>query len=1822
MVLKIGSGATRMSYSKEGNLERIMSDSSMAAQIAKEEIMPNYEEYLMLLQEKNRLVKKLKEKDKKQIVLEKREKGFSLYVNGANARCKPRPKVNQISPNQYRPKTRQAKTAGDQPRLLGINPADLYLIQQEEAKQNASRERVKTAPIKGRRNWAVRSIDIQTARGVKERLKAPRELTGNYEDDFESDGSEEGSERSEVVRSMAVSLDGEIDSEEEIQIDAGKFTSHPERKLNKRQPMTNKKRFKSKYLRRKAEIENNNNNHCDDGEDGDQLIMNLTDVRKLRQSLERNASIRRSLAHEVSSSSLPKLSPASGHNCATYGRFRPQESEEESAIAEEPEEEIEEDLTPAMGSLKLSAEENLLKPGDTIVLELATSHNMKVQKNLSVARKPLVDELDTSRLQNHMKTPVVEALPTQTGDQELKGKSLRKVSRPLSGCKKSSRGENVKQDTQSEAQAVLEALRAENSRVSQYSQGRADTPRQHTQNEDRDTGELPLSARERRRLKTPRSPQCGSSAQFPVPLPPDGPEATPTQTLPLKASPSQSVASQNCNHSLLTDDQLSRITDQISAMKPRQQKSLVKMLGKLEQSLSHSTQTTSPSRSSTSVITPTQHSPKELRLEILSTWGDPDRVGLTEIQLFDPQGQLISVPPDQLSAQGVSGSRGQLSCLVNNKCKTNKERNMWSCKYGGNSCVSICVKLSHAHTGQGLEVSKIKIWNYNKSINDLSTGVRGCRVFLEEQLVFEGELEKGCGNQVFDYSTTIPVTSRPSPLASRHESPLGTNPNTISNNHIHDNSVGLSTKPEHHSQRASPKPVTSPNIPLLPKTTRRSISPSPNRENKRTFPRFRDSPSSSGSSSGEVKISTKVASPCVSQEDLTQRSKTRTLNHSSDGTPLHRPVVTSQPSSPESDHCQQDQLKCRRGSGSKSPRKSKRMAAKLTGHVSSELEGSKSYLDSLDARPPRPPDCKAEDRARCPSVQDIPRPKASEDSLFAVPKLGQLPKSEDDDAQSVPSWLRKEEIDDYFDNPPGNCRVSRVGVAHPPSQSRQELLDWDDEISADWPTPGVDHLSTVFDDGLTETKPKSPLIAEASEVLDECTPMQRIQKNRARWRDNQQKKLEESWGSLNLFNHSHRGRLSIDMTDDVLDEYLVPSKKSSAKPAKATPKAPEPALDEEDFMIPELPYGRNLEINIQTTWGDKHYVGLTGIEIFSHTGDPVQVSKIIADPLDINVLPGYGKDPRVVANLVDGVNRTRDDIHMWLAPFTSSRNHYIHVTFEKPCRVAMIRVWNYNKSRIHSYRGAKDVVMKLDGCVIFKGEIARACGGIEGGTEAFGDTILFSVDEGILEAVSKHDSAFEGNGFSDDDVEDDVPFERPPTADSGKDERPFTRASGLLKPTKSEEETTRPQTSMVTMEGNVLVYKGQKLELNFTSTWGDLHYLGLTGLEVVGKDGEALPVTLRKLKAKPQDVRSLPGHEDDDRTLDKLIDGTNITVSDEHMWLIPFTDGHNHTLTVDFGQKVLIAGLRIWNYNKSPEDTYRGAKIVHVKVDGRLVSPPDGYLIRKGPGNCYFDYAQEISFSPEQKTDTSQQSSSVPASLSPGSSVDVPSQEYEAVQMPCGFIYQFHLLSTWGDPYYIGLNGLEFYDGQFNHIPLAENNIAAYPDSVNVLDNVKNDVRTPDKLIDGWNDSMDGRHMWIAPVLPHVVNRVYVIFDQPTTVSMIKLWNYSKTPNRGTKDFALLVDDLLVYNGVLNSVGQAARGILPNCTTQSYHTILFSDNKELLRKERHTVISKQEGEQDIQMLNDKKVVTHYSDPKKAQANKPVNQALRPKTSVPALNKRR
>jgi hypothetical protein len=55
-----------------------------------------------------------------------------------------------------------------------------------------------------------------------------------------------------------------------------------------------------------------------------------------------------------------------------------------------------------------------------------------------------------------------------------------------------------------------------------------------------------------------------------------------------------------------------------------------------------------------------------------------------------------------------------------------------------------------------------------------------------------------------------------------------------------------------------------------------------------------------------------------------------------------------------------------------------------------------------------------------------------------------------------------------------------------------------------------------------------------------------------------------------------------------------------------------------DFIIPELPSGSKMELNVHSTWGDRHYLGLNGIEVFSSTGEPVSVAKVISVTLHVH----------------------------------------------------------------------------------------------------------------------------------------------------------------------------------------------------------------------------------------------------------------------------------------------------------------------------------------------------------------------------------------------------------------------------------------------------------------------------------------------------------------------------------------------------------------------------------------------------------------------------
>lgn len=112
------------------------------------------------------------------------------------------------------------------------------------------------------------------------------------------------------------------------------------------------------------------------------------------------------------------------------------------------------------------------------------------------------------------------------------------------------------------------------------------------------------------------------------------------------------------------------------------------------------------------------------------------------------------------------------------------------------------------------------------------------------------------------------------------------------------------------------------------------------------------------------------------------------------------------------------------------------------------------------------------------------------------------------------------------------------------------------------------------------------------------------------------------------------------------------------------------------------------------------------------------------------------------------------------------------------------------------------------------------------------------------------------------------------------------------------------------------------------------------------------------------------------------------------------------------------------------------------------------------------------------------------------------------------------------------------------------------------------------------------------------LNRVYIIFDFPVTISMMKVWNYVKTPSRGVKEFGVLVDDLLVHHGVLTRAPWDAD------TEVVCNSIMFT------REENTEIIQNLDLNHKLQSASDNSVVPE-------PCARVIDQALRPMTSLPS-----
>jgi protein JBTS26 len=225
-----------------------------------------------------------------------------------------------------------------------------------------------------------------------------------------------------------------------------------------------------------------------------------------------------------------------------------------------------------------------------------------------------------------------------------------------------------------------------------------------------------------------------------------------------------------------------------------------------------------------------------------------------------------------------------------------------------------------------------------------------------------------------------------------------------------------------------------------------------------------------------------------------------------------------------------------------------------------------------------------------------------------------------------------------------------------------------------------------------------------------------------------------------------------------------------------------------------------------------------------------------------------------------------------------------------------------------------------------------------------------------------------------------------------------------------------------------------------------------------------------------------------------------------------------------------LKGLRIWNYNNNSEDRLCcGVKHCRMTLNNSTEIPLR--VVRKAIGDASFEYGQFLPFSTDAPQSPSvgageparKISFQEPFVKAQTSSVCEVVQQYVTPVNPNGMVIKIVIITTWGDTDYVGLNGLQMFDASGKIVTIKQNQLQAVPlRDINDLPEVRNrghDARCLENLIHPTNDTFNDTFMWLCPNSFEAngqsgICSILLLFDEPLTISLVKLWNYSKTPTR------------------------------------------------------------------------------------------------------------
>ncbi|CAK75339.1 unnamed protein product (macronuclear) [Paramecium tetraurelia] len=645
------------------------------------------------------------------------------------------------------------------------------------------------------------------------------------------------------------------------------------------------------------------------------------------------------------------------------------------------------------------------------------------------------------------------------------------------------------------------------------------------------------------------------------------------------------------------------------------------------------------------------------------------------------------------------------------------------------------------------------------------------------------------------------------------------------------------------------------------------------------------------------------------------------------------------------------------------------------------------------------------------------------------------------------------------------------------------------------------------------------------------------------------------------------------------------------------------------FEIPVLPSGKYLKFNVLSNWGDKQQVGLNGIEVFDSQGG--NITRYIKMPMQDEYIEKL--------KLIDGYQAVKDDKHIWK---TKNLKPEIIIDLTANIKISLIRIWNYNKSRIRSYKGVRLLKITLDERLIFYGDIQKATGDLK----KFQDNceyILFTQDNKIINRIAELDWLNKrAEDYSIQILQQTMSMQqiRPNTGtklqsqNTRQQQNEQSPSSKLYSSRLYQLQNNDQQQQALQIQRQQQQYKEQYIQrtsnkqekvqmqypeyltvsdilLEFNN--GSKRFLGLNGLMLI-------------------DDRNQQIYQEDildsnltDYDIQRLFYSNNPTLVDSSnmVWL------KQKKIYFKFKQLTKLSMIKFYNCNQIiSESTFAGPEIVKITYNGRFK------IFNLRPAPC-----EEINFV-QTITLTQPNNNSYTGNLV--SNYELFNQNYIIAYPPCGMLVTIYLFNTWGDNNYIGLNGLEIYDHQGS--ALLSRKIIPY--TIHSVPQLEDDPRVVQNLVIPPHDTTcQPQRSFLAPFINtpmeklknknaiiiqkardlerQDINKIYVLFDKLTCFSGIDFYNYTKDWQRGVKQVHIYINNRLIYQGNINQTFQDIKKNIFNKTT-----ILFSDSNQI--KQQLNPYFYQFPEEQVSLIDENRQLTQ----REYQQHFP-QQLIRPKTSV-------